>query len=505
MTYPTELDDFSARLSGALEACNLSRSQLPALLGIHKSMVSRWLSAEMKPSSYNLARLSMEIAKRKPGFNMTLWTASSTEFVAALGLSLETMGRFVSSSSTIDRQTVSGNTNAAAHDKPSLAVLPFANLSCDPDQDYFAQGMMEEVVTALSRIRSIFVIGSGSTRSFEGRAIGVAQAAQRLGVRYILEGSVRRSGVTIRISVNLTDAGEGKQIWAQRFEGTLEDVFSLQDQVALSIAGAIEPTVHAVESRLAARRPVEALGCYDLYLRAAALRATLHKANVLKAIELLDRALALEPDFGPALGQAASCHSLVVVNNWSDNPDLHRRHGLMMAERAISTGSDDAAVFAQTANALMELDEDISRPRALIDRATQLNPGSAYAWFVSGVVSLIEADGDAAARHLQEAFRLDPLSPLGEMARAHIAMARVVQGDFVGAARIYRETTYRTPRIYVIMAGVYGILGNLDEARKELAFYAESTTVPAEEMVNRSFHQRGHHGEILEGLRRATG
>lgn len=491
--------DFGERLSLALNACNLSRTQLSATLGVHKSMVSRWLSGGMKPTSYNLARISAVLARLKPGFNMLLWTAPRAEFEAALGLRNEANGTFGLSADSVD---LPAGAPAPQHNKPSLAVLPFANLSSDADQDYFAEGMMEEVITALGRIRSIFVVGSGSSLSFKGQSVDAFQAARQLRVRYILEGSVRRSGSKVRIFVRLTDATQNAQVWSEKFDGTLEDIFALQDQVALSIAGVIEPTVLGLERSHAARRPIESLGCYDLYLQAAALRATLHKEEVFEAVALLDRALSLEPDFAPALGQAASCHSLVVINNWSDDVEWHRRKGLMMAERAISTGSDDAAVLAQAANALMDLDNDAVRARVLIDRAIALNPGSAYAQFISGVVSLIEADGDAAAQQFQNAARLDPLSSLGEMARAHVAMAHFVRGDFGEAARVHGKTTYRTPRIHLMMAAAYGHLGDMEQARKELALYRESTTVPAQLMINRlqdaALRRKG-----IDGLKRA--
>jgi adenylate cyclase len=497
----SESADFGERLSLALNACNLSRSQLSAALGVHKSMVSRWLSGGMKPTGYNLARMSAVFAKLKPGFNMTLWTSPRVEFESVLGLAGSRIDLPLSARA---EAPLSGyNAPTPPHNKPSLAVLPFANLSPDPNQDYFAEGVMEEVITALGRIRSIFVVGFGSSHSFKGQPIDASQAARRLGVRYILEGSVRRFDPRIRISVKLTDTTQGAQIWGEKFEGTLDDVFALQDHVAVSIAGVIEPAVRAAESRRSARHPVESLSCYELYLQAACLRASLHRDEVLEGMELLDRALTFDPNFAPALAQAAGCHSLMVLNNWSDDAESHRRQGLAMAERAISTGSDDAAVLAQTANALMELDNDVVRARALIDRAITLNPGSAYAWFVSGVLSLTVADGETAARQFREAARLDPLSPLGEMARTHLAMACVSRGDFAEAARLYRETTYRTPRIHLMMAAVHGDLGNFEGARKELVLYRDCTTVPPEVMVNRSIHDAELRGRVLAGLGRA--
>lgn len=493
----SESADFGERLSLALNACNLSRSQLSATLGVHKSMVSRWLSGGMKPTSYNLARMSAVFAKLKPGFNMILWTSSRAEFDAALGLRAETDNAFEFSADTSEPVHA-----IPPHNKPSLAVLPFKNLSGDPDQDYFVEGMTEEVITALGRIRSIFVIGAGSSCSLKEQSIDTLQAARSLGVQYILEGSVRRSGAKLRISVKLTNALRGAQIWGERFDGMLEDIFALQDQAALSIAGVIEPTVLALERSHAARRPIESLGCYDLYLQAAALRATLRKDEVLQAIALLDRGLSFEPDFAPALGQAASCHSLVVLNTWSDDPEWHRRQGLSKAERAISTGSDDAAVLAQTANALIELDNDLGRARALIDRALNLNPGCAYAWFVGGIISLIDLHNSAAARQFQEAARLDPLSPLGEKARVHVAIALATQGDVVEAMRLYRETTYRTPIVHLIMAGMYGELGNLEEARRELALYTDWTAVAPDAMAHRTIPHAEFRGRVLDGLRR---
>ena len=368
-------------------------------------------------------------------------------------------------------------------DKPSIAVLPFANLSRDADQDYFVEGMMDEVVTALSRIRSLFVIASASSLSL-GRGVDAADAARRLGVRYVLEGSVRRAGARVRIAARLADAS-GQEIWAERFEDTLEDVFALQDRVALSAAGVIEPTVHAAESRRAARRPIESLGCYDLYLRAAALRATLRKDEVLLALELLDSALALQPDFAPALAQAAGCHSQVFFNGWAEDREAHRRRGLEMAERAIHAGSDDASVLAQTANALLDFERGGERAAALINRATALNPGSAYAWFVSGMIKLVGGDPGAAIEQLQTAARLDPLSHLGEIARVHIAVGHSLLRHFEEALRLFRETTFRTPRVRLVLATVYGMLDMARERADEIALYEMSTSVPLDTMLSR--------------------
>ena len=378
---------------------------------------------------------------------------------------------------------LSSATALSLPDKPSLAVLPFINLSKDADQEYFTEGMMDEVVTALTRIRSLFVIASSATKSLKDQSLEPREVAQRLGVRYILEGSVRRANSRVRISVKLTDARGGAQIWAEHFDDTLEDIFALQDRVALSVAGVIEPNIQAAELRRAARGTVENLGCYDLYLRAAHLRATLHKTEVIQALELLDRALALEPEFAPALAQAAGCHSQLYFNHWTDDRDAHRIRGLIMAERAVRACADDAAVLAQVANAVMELDHGIDRARGLIERATTLNPGSAYAWFISGVLKLIDGDSAEAVEHLQRAARLDPVSQLNEIARAHIAIGRALLGDFGESLRILRSITYRTPRVQLLLPYVCAKLALWPEAREELRIYEQLTSISPEAML----------------------
>ena len=205
--------------------------------------------------------------------------------------------------------------------------MPFANLSGDPEQDYFADGMVEEIVGALSRYRSIFVIGSGSTLTFKGKSVTPQDVGRLLGVRYVLEGSVRKSGGRVRIAVNLIDASDGAQFWADRFEDKLDDVFELQDRVALGVAGKIEPTVQQAEIRRVSRLPTENMSSYDLYLRALPLYQTFTPAETLKARDLLERAIALDPDFGPALAAAAACQNVLVNFGWSDDPERDRRRG----------------------------------------------------------------------------------------------------------------------------------------------------------------------------------
>jgi TolB-like protein len=366
-----------------------------------------------------------------------------------------------------------------------VAVLPFLNHSNDVDQDYFAAGLMEEIVTALTRIRSLFVIASGSTLTLTGKALQPQVAAHRLGVRYILEGSVRRSASKVRISVRLTDASSNAQIWAERFEGTLADIFALQDDVALSVAGVIEPNINAAETRRAARLPAVSLGCYDLYLRAMQKRMTLQREHVMQALLLLQRALGLDSNFAPALAQAAGCHSQIYIQRWVDDVEVHRTDGLALVERALRACADDASVLAQAANALLDLSRDgehLDRAADVIRRATELNPGSAYAWFVSGIVQMASGRGQAGVEHLQRSIRFDPISPLSNAARRDIGVGLVLLGKYEEALATFGAAVSRPPKSQLLMAFVCGRLERWQQAREELDVYEKMTIVPAEAM-----------------------
>jgi adenylate cyclase len=378
-----------------------------------------------------------------------------------------------------------GSIAPALPDKPSIAVLPFANLSSDSDQEYFVAGMVDEIVMALTRIRTLFVISSESSLALREKDWDDRQAAIRMGVRYLLNGSVKKSGSRVRISVKLVDTCHDAQIWAERFEDDLEDVFELQDRIAIKVAGVIEPSIHEAEFRRVARQPVENLGCYDLYLRAVPLRAACKKAEVVRAIKLLDRALALDPDFAPALAQAAGCHSQMYANGWAEEREWHKKQGLDLAERAVIAGPEDASVLAQAANALCDLG-GLARATALADRAISINPGCARAWFMSGFVRNFAGyggDTDAAVERFQTASRLDPVSPLNDLIQVHIGMARIIQGDFQEALKILRTTTYRTARVHLALATLYGHMDMPRDSLGELALFEAASPLPFEEAI----------------------
>lgn len=391
--------------------------------------------------------------------------------------------------------------------KPSVAVMPFANLSGDAEQEYFVDGMVVEIVEALSRIRSIFVIGSGSTLSLKDKAVSPREVGRQFGVRYVLEGSVRKSGGRVRIGVQLTDAADGVQIWTHRFEDTLDDVFVLQEKVALGVAAKIEPTVERAEIRRSSARPTDSVDSHDLYLRALPLFRIFSKAETLKALELLNRAIALDPDNGPALALATSCYRTFVIYGWADDPESNRRQGLELAHRALKAAEDDATVLAGVANDLAFLMRDAGAAVAIVDRAVALNPGSANVWFNSGAVRLMARDPDLAIEHLEIAKRLDPTGPSRAARMLYMAIARFYQRRFGDAVALLKERNQlsESPGCYAFLAASLGHLRETSAARDALARYRTLTPVSVDSLARSILFDSTALKLFLDGIALATG
>src|SRR5579863_8746371 len=305
-------------------------------------------------------------------------------------------------------------------DKPSIAVLPFQNMSGDPEQEYFADGMVEEIITALSRIRWLFVIARNSTFTYKGEAVDVKQVGRELGVRYVLEGSVRKGGDRVRITAQLIDAETGAHLWADRFDGSLEDVFELQDKVASSVAGVIEPTLQAAETARSAARTTDDLTAYDLYLRAYAVVLSSPATQIPDALRGLEEAIERDPRYGPALAWAAICCYRVCIDGVSADPAADRRKGADFARRALQVAGDDPGILANAAYALAYFGEDIGAMIALVDRALVFNPHFARGWFISGTLRIWAGRTELGIEQLEASLRLSP--------RARIGPARVVIG-----------------------------------------------------------------------------
>jgi TolB-like protein/class 3 adenylate cyclase len=390
-------------------------------------------------------------------------------------------------------------------DKPSIAVLPFANMSGDPEQEYFADGMVEEIITALSRIRWLFVIARNSTFTYKGQAVDVKQVGRELGVRYVLEGSVRKGGNRVRITAQLIDAETGTHLWADRFDGSLEDVFDLQDMVATSVAGVIEPALQAAEMRRSAARPTTDLTAYDLYLRAVAVFFPLTKERIFVALGLLEQAIAIDLHYGPALSWAAVCYHQLVLNGWAEAPETTHRKAGDLARQALDATQDDPGVLVNTGLVLAQFGEDIGAMIGLIDRALALNPSFARGWYVSGLLRIFAGQHDVAIEHLETALRLSPRDRVGHPLNA-IGMAHFYARRFDDAASklllaVQDHPGFAAP--YRTLAACYAHLGRLDEAR---AIVAKLRALTPEVVPRYLPFRRPEDRELyLSGLRLAIG
>ena len=354
-------------------------------------------------------------------------------------------------------------------DKPSIAVLPFANLSGDPEQEYFADGMVDEIISALSRIKWLFVIADNSSFAYKGQAIDVKQIGRELGVRYVLEGSVRKAGRRLRIGAVLIDAATGAHLWADRFDGSLEAIFDLQDQVALSIAGVIEPTLQAAEMRYSAERPTSDLTAYDLFLRARSIASTYERSHLAEALDLLEQAITREPRYGPALALAATYRVDLENFDWSDDREAqeNREMAVDLARRALRSAPDDPGVLGRAAMVLGRFGEDIDAALALVDRALALNPSFAYGWYWSGWLRLFAGQADLAIQHFETSMRLNPRSQRG-FHLAGIGTAHFFTRRFDEASAALRVSLEEVPAFapaYRTLAACYGHLGRLAEAQ----------------------------------------
>jgi pentatricopeptide repeat protein len=358
---------------------------------------------------------------------------------------------------------------AAFPDKPSIAVLPFQNMSGDPAQDYFADGMVEEITTALSRIRWLFVIARNSSFSYKGKSVDVRQVSRELGVRYVLEGSVRKSGNRVRITAQLIEAGTNAHLWADHFDGSLEQVFDLHDQVAKSVAGVIEPTLQAAEVQRATRQPTKDLSAYDLYLRAHAMMLSpARRVNELE--DLFDEIFERDPDFGPALALAASFHMNSDILGWCEDHDTNSLKGLQRGRRALAVANDDPTILVNAAFALGYFGENIHAMIALVDRALSFNPSFARGWHASGCLRLWAGQPDLAIEHVEASLRLSPRTRVGwslyAMAAAHISCRRFADAIPKLLLALQEDAS---PIAYQCLIACYAHLGRLDEAREMLS------------------------------------
>jgi adenylate cyclase len=393
----------------------------------------------------------------------------------------------------------------ALPDKPSIAVLPFQNLSGDPEQQYFTDGMVEEIITALARIRWLSVIAATSSFTYKGRTVDVRRIGRELGVRYVLEGSVRNAGGRVRITAQLIDAANGAHLWADSFEGRLKGVFELQDRVAISVAGVIEPALEAAEIRRSAERPTNDITAYDLYLRALALSFSWERDDAMRALGLLEQAIERDPRYGLALVEAASRYTELHTNGWYEDYEAICRKGVALSRRALEAAPDDPNVLHKAARALAYFGEDIDAAIALVERSLKLNPNSARAWMWGGWIRLWAGQPDLAIEHFETSWRLNPriarANHLMGIGVAHFFALRLEEAQ-AALLQSLQEKPHWAP-IYRFLAACYAHMERPNEAREAVKRLRALTN----NIVPSVTHWRNpeHRELLLSGLQMAAG
>jgi TolB-like protein len=345
-------------------------------------------------------------------------------------------------------------------------------MSGDPEQEYFADGVVEEIITALSRFRHLLVIARNSSFTYKGRSVDVKQIGRELGVRYVLEGSIRKVANKVRIVGQLVDSSLGTHLWADRFDGSLDDIFDLQDQVTACVVGAIAPKLEQAEIERAKRKPTESLDAYDLYLRGIANIYQYTKEGFEDALQLFYRAIELDPDFAAPYGMAARCHARHKADGWSTDSARQTAETVRLAGGAAKLGKDDAIALCNGGFGLAYVVGDLDNGAAMIDRALLLNPNLAAAWTYGGWVWMLGGEPEVALGHFARAMRLNPLDPNAFSTQAGMASAHLFAGRYDEAAswakQSLREQASHTPPIRVLAASS-ALAGRLDDAHAAIA------------------------------------
>jgi TolB-like protein/class 3 adenylate cyclase/tetratricopeptide (TPR) repeat protein len=354
-------------------------------------------------------------------------------------------------------------------DRPSIAVLPFQNMSGDPEQEYFADGIVEDIITALSRFKSLFVIARNSSFTFKGKAVDIKKIGRALGVRYVLEGSIRKAGGRVRITGQLIDAASGAHLWADKFDGSLEDMFDLQDRITMSVVAAIAPKLDQAEIERSKRKPTEKLDAYDYYLRGLVVVEGATKDENEEALRFFYKAIDIDVNFALAHAMVARCFTLRKANGWMADVAKESAETAKVARRAVELGRDDAAVLSRAGYALARVVFEPEEGADLIERALVLNPHLSSAWQFGGLLKAFRGEPETAIEHLAHAMRLSPLDPSLYSMQTATALAHFVAGRYdesvLWAEKASREDPNFLPAIRIIATSA-GISGQLERAQK---------------------------------------
>lgn len=356
----------------------------------------------------------------------------------------------------------------AGHDKPSIAVLPFANMSRDAEQEYFVDGMVEDIITALSRFEELFVIARNSTFVYKGRAVEIRQVGRDLGVRYVLEGSVRKAGERVRITGQLIDASTGAHLWADKFDGQLEDVFDLQDQITANVVGALEPTMRKAEIERARRKPAEHMGAYDLYLQALPHIYAIRQDENLLALDMLERAIELDGNYAPALAHAGWCLVQRITRGWPSYGDDDIKRAVGWARQSLAAGSDDAKAVVIAGFVLVLLRQDYNAGIDAVFRAVDINPGSGFVNAMAGSALVFGDEAEAGLPLMQKAMELCPKDPSFFSFLTVTGVGHLFQGEFEQAIEFANRSVALQAdwdSTYWVLVTAYSGLGQHEEAK----------------------------------------
>ena len=485
-------DGFFATFGQPAQAVRAAEAIITAVAKLGVSVRTGLHTGEVEAAGQKISGIAVHIASRvmsAAGPGEVLVSGTLRDLVAGSGLEFSDRGRhelkgvpgewhlwaLVRDATEADQAAIasvvrvpeprSARPSLPLPDKPSIAVLPFTNLSGDPEQDYFADGVVEDIIAGLSRIKWMFVIARNSSFAYKGRAMDVKQVGRELGVRYVLEGSVRKSSNRVRITAQLIDTATGTHIWADHYDRALDDLFAVQDELTISVVGVIEPTLRKAEIERARRKRPDSLDAYDLYLRALPFAFTAMPQDADKALTLLQRAIELEPDYAAAHAIIAWCHEQRYLRG-----GLHeetKEAALRHARKAIASGGDDAAALATAAFVVAVVDSDYESATGAFDRSFALSSSSALALGFSSIVRAWKGDDATAVEQAERAIRLSPFDPLLYLPYVGLAYAHFAAGHFEEAAAAAGRASQSNPRFsmpYVLQAGALANLGRGDEA-----------------------------------------
>jgi TolB-like protein len=433
----------------------------------------------------------------------------TAEFIDVGEQRLKNIERPVRVFKVVDRAAAAGQRRSQAFsDKPSIAVLPFQNLSAEAEQEYFADGIVEDITMALSRFPWLFVVARNSSFTYKGRAVDVKQVGRELGVRYVLEGSVRRAGNHIRIAGQLIDAETGAHLWTGRFDGEREDMFDLQDNVTSSVVAAIAPKLQREEIKRARRKPTENLDAYDYYLRGLAYSRRWTKDSNREALQLFCKAIELDPRLASAYGMAAWCHVFRKAHYWMTDHVQERAEAIRLARKAVHFGEDDPVALCMGGYALAFIAHQFDDAAAFMDRGLALSPNLAQTWTLSAWLRIWRGEPDLALDHVARAMRLSPLDP--SMAGMHGAMAYAhFLGSRYDVASLCAEKAMRDNPASLLAICVFAasnaFAGQLEPARAGVAQALEwSPDLRASNLEDLApFRLADHFAKFANGLRKA--